>query len=91
MGLVEGALILLTGILLGRFLPGRRKAPKLPAPVCGCGHHYSFHDPQTLACGYESAIYLGSGKYGPTCICRCARYAGPEPLPEYVPREIAEG
>jgi hypothetical protein len=52
---LEGALILLAGIAIGRLLPARRKGPgPPPKPVCGCGHHFSYHDPETRACGYAS-------------------------------------
>ena len=86
MGLAEGALILLAGILLGRFLPGRRKEPELPAAVCGCKHHHSMHDPQTGHCHGE--VYRGDYVY---VACQCRRYTGAEPLPSYVATEIAEG
>jgi hypothetical protein len=41
-------------------------APPEPQPICGCGHHLSFHNPRTGACAEED--------------CRCQQYVGPEPL-----------
>ncbi len=40
--------------------------PPDPQPVCGCGHHLSFHSPQTSTCAFDE--------------CRCQQYVGPEPL-----------
>ena len=42
------------------------QAPSGPQPVCGCGHHLSFHNPRTSACAADD--------------CRCQQYVGPEPL-----------
>lgn len=50
--MLEGALILLVGIAIGRVLRLRAR-PKIPKPVraiCGCDHHYSMHDPKTGEC-----------------------------------------
>jgi hypothetical protein len=94
--MLEGALILLAGILLGRFLPGRRKGPRPPKPVeavCGCTHHHAVHDPKTGACNASVPVnrYSKSGDwtghdYRP---CACVNYSGPLPLPEYFAPEIA--
>lgn len=57
--MLEGALILLAGLIIGRFVPGRRRGPKPykpkdePRPICGCGHHFSFHSPADGVC-FES-------------------------------------
>ena len=63
--MVEGALILLAGILIGRFFASRRKDPD-PKPVeavCGCKHHHSMHVPETGACNArergDHAVDLG--------------------------------
>jgi hypothetical protein len=40
--------------------------PAEPQPVCGCGHHLSFHNPKTQTCASDG--------------CRCQQYIGPEPL-----------
>ena len=92
MGIIEGAVAVIIGLLLGRFLPSRRKGPKpakLPGPVCGCKHHHSFHDPATGQC--HSLMYVpgtsGRNSYHTPCTCR--QYSGPTPLPEYYAPEIA--
>jgi hypothetical protein len=86
---LEGALI-----LIGRLLPARRKGPKAPPkPVCGCGHHFSFHDREARACGYASRPVVRSTsaitEYGDAMRCPCRNYAGPEPMPSYYAPEIA--
>ena len=87
--LLEGGLIALAGVLVGRFLPGRRRAPKPPKPVqpvCGCGHHRSFHANGGKC---EQKVYRGYLEgYGP---CGCKQYVGPEPLPEFFAPEIGAG
>ena len=95
--MIEGALILLAGILVGRFAPSRRRAPKPrpePKPICECGHGFHDHDPASSACHGRAELKRYSiaeerkvfDKYGP---CTCRRYVGPEPLPTYVATEIA--
>ncbi len=62
--LLAGGGLVIAGVLLGRFLPARRRGPKPVKPVqpiCGCGHHLSLHDPETKAChgsarGTETAV-----------------------------------
>lgn len=84
--MLEGALILLAGIVIGRFVPARRRKPKPPKPVkpiCGCGHGFHDHGPQDpYAC--HARVSLG-GSYRD---CTCQRYAGPVP-PEYFAPEIS--
>lgn len=93
--MIEGALILLAGILAGRFLPTRHTKPKVrqTAPVCGCEHGRHDHDPATGACNAQIKTY----KYDPVTErevlhryspCTCRQYTGPEPLPEYYAPEI---
>lgn len=97
--MLEGALILLAGILIGRFLPGRRKARKQaggPEPVCGCEHHYSFHDPESGKCHgmVSQATYFdsyGAERAWKQVSCTCRKYAGPELMPTYYVPEIATG
>lgn len=85
--MITGALILVAGIVIGfalRSIPLRRtRLDRPPELECGCGHHYSFHDPETGQC--HDKIWRGANNYAP---CTCRRYTGPEPLPEYVPREL---
>jgi len=104
--LAGGGLVLL-GVLVGRFLPARRRGPKPPKPVqpiCGCGHHFSYHDPKTGEChgkakGTETVVRDGKGKpvldyWGDvqttleTGPCGCRKYTGPEPRPEYYAPEL---
>jgi len=93
--MLEGALILLAGVLAGRLLPARRRTPKprpQPQAVCGCGHHYSFHAPATGACKgtdrrrkySDNGNDLGVHDFA----CGCQRYAGPQPLPDIYAPEI---
>lgn len=99
--MLEGALILAAGILLGailRSLPARRKTPKQakqPQPVCGCTHHHSYHDPETGKCNATvKGQPLQFDRYADPIKwelvpCPCLRYSGPEPLPAYYAPEIA--
>lgn len=95
---LTGAGILLLGILIGRFLPGRRRQPKPPEPVkpiCGCSHGVHTHDPKSGACQAQVKMYKYSpsagrevfDKYGP---CACVRYSGPQPITEFYAPEISE-
>jgi hypothetical protein len=99
--MIEGALILLAGAVLGAILarlPARRKGPRpaeAPKPVCGCHHHHSYHDPETGRC---NALVNGQpvkfDKFEDPIKweqvpCACLRYSGPEPMPTYYAPEIA--
>lgn len=84
--LLEGALIALAGVALGRFLPARRRTPKpLPPskPVCGCGHHRSFHKDAGRCQERVYVSYVEGHKQ-----CGCGEYVGPEPVPAYYAPEI---
>jgi len=93
--MLEGALILLAGLVVGRFLPARRKQRKAKQikPVCGCEHGLHDHDKATGACNARSRTYRYDQAtefevldgYVP---CTCRQYTGPEPLPEYYAPEI---
>lgn len=92
---IEFALVALAGVLLGRFLPNRRKEPKGTEPikaVCGCGHHHSYHDPQTGACAHKKRLVTHSDvwntHYGETVECSCRQYSGPQPMPEFFAPEV---
>jgi hypothetical protein len=99
--MIEGALILLAGIVIGmiaRSLPARRKTPKPlppPKPFCGCTHHHSYHDPETGKCnaGIHGQALEFDGYDRPIkwelATCPCLRYSGPEPMPTYYAQEIA--
>ena len=88
-GMVTGAVVAVGAFLAGQWLPRphrRRRVghPKPVQPICGCEHHFSYHDPETGAC-HSRGVYLGNGQYDS---CGCRRYSGPEPLPEYFAPEI---
>jgi hypothetical protein len=99
--MIEGALILLVGIVIGvivRSLPARRKTPmplSPPKPFCGCSHHHSYHDPQTGRCNATVAGQALRFDRWEAPIkwemvqCPCLRYSGPEPMPTYIATEIA--
>lgn len=90
LGMITGAGLFGSGWLAGRL--GRRRL-RSPVPECGCGHHYSYHDPETGQChGTDrktkySSIGADLGYHEIPCTCR--RYSGPQPLPEYFAPEIA--
>lgn len=89
--MLEGALIALAGVLVGRFLPGRRRGPKPvppPKPVCGCGHSVSFHAGGEKACAWVGEKYYRSGVGTVTPRCTCLKYVGPTPMPEFYAPEI---
>lgn len=84
--MIDGAVILLAGILIGRFLPARRPAKGEPGtPMCPCGHARSFHIKGTGACGWkrQERLFEFEAKK-----CSCKHYGGPEPLPDYYAPEI---
>lgn len=99
--LLEGGTLVAVGVLLGRFLPARRRTPKPfkpeppPKPVCGCTHHFALHDPQTKACHgtvktpKHNAAGGHVGYTYPACACR--QYVGPIPYPDFVALDIADG
>lgn len=95
--MLEGALILLAGILIGRLWPVPRKGPKPVQAVCGCKHHHSMHDPETGACNARERgnplRWAGNGNpvEWDWLDCPCLCYSGPEPLPTLFAPEIAEG
>lgn len=56
-----------------------------PDPVCGCGHHYSFHNGQTGLCMHKGRAETKWDEYGDPVKwemvqCGCQRYIGPQPL-----------
>jgi len=85
---LEFAAVALAGVLIGRFLPDRRKGPEPPEPFCGCGHHHSYHDPETGACNagvqvpsrYDDDGIVTARRY---VTCACRQYSGPQPMPEF--------
>jgi hypothetical protein len=92
---IEVGVAIIIGILIGRFLPARRRTPKPALLICGCRHHHSYHDPATGKCGWAGTQYLGENEDGirqyESRYCSCKQYSGPVPLPEYVARELSDG
>jgi hypothetical protein len=90
--LVESG-FLVTGLLLGRFLPSRSSKPTMESPRC-CQHPFGQHDPKTQACNAE----IHRHKYSSTgahvgneyVSCPCLNYDGPRPLDSYYAPEIME-
>jgi hypothetical protein len=56
-----------------------------PDPICGCEHHYSFHDEED-GCHFTVVHYrnMWNGTRGVLTNCSCVRYTGPEPLPRVI-------
>lgn len=70
--LLVGAGILFWGIILGRMIPNRGpKPPRSPRPICGCKHHFSFHDGE--GCHFESRVPASLNKYGEVSSYRMVR------------------
>ena len=94
---LEFAAVALVGVLIGRFLPNRRKGPKPPRPVepvCGCDHHHSYHDPATGECNAAVDVPsqyngIGSPVAWKPAPCGCRRYSGPQPMPEFFAPEVS--
>ena len=83
--LAVGAALLASGYGGGRVGRARRhpKPPKPTQPICGCGHHKSFHQ-NDGAC--QERVYVSYVEGHKQCTCK--HYVGPEPLPEYYHPEI---
>lgn len=79
-----GAAVLLAGCLVGvsaatrHWVAGeRRRAALATRPVCGCGHHASFHDRN--GCHHQRVV---DAYHVERVRCGCVRYLGPPPPPE---------
>ena len=95
MELIIGALILLAGILIGRFLPGlarSRRAIEEVKPLCGCGHGPSFHEEKGRCHAQNQVTRWDGGRWAGivSTPCSCQKYTGPEPLPAFYAPEITE-
>lgn len=65
-----------------------------PQPICGCRHHYSYHNPKTGECAEMSRQAVawddfGSAEEWELVKCNCQRYVGPEPLETLYMPEIS--
>ena len=68
-------------------LQQRVRSLEEPDPLCGCGHHISFHDEK--GCHY-TVVYTRPAKFGVVSLfsdCPCVKYVGPEPLPKVISLE----
>lgn len=91
--MLEGALIALGSIIVGRLLvqfPPRRRTPKSvapPKPICdGCGHGRSYHKDGGSCTAEDRANSTERGYYMQACTC--AEYTGPVPLQTFYSPEI---
>jgi hypothetical protein len=80
---IIAAAVAVSGTLLSLVLLLRRRPVPPVRPICGCGHHRSFHDEGKGRCLYKTAFFMFS--------CSCRVYTGPEPLPEYYAPPIDGG
>lgn len=87
-GLVVGAVVVLLGVIGGLSLEitrtvaserKRRWAAQNAQPICGCKHHYSFHDEGGL-CRWVARDSYDRVDHR----CGCQRYIGPR-LAEEIP------
>lgn len=74
----------------------KRELTTGPEPVCGCTHHYSFHDPKTGLCMHTGRTETRWDEFGTPYKwenkqCGCQRYIGPEPLASLYMPEISPG
>jgi hypothetical protein len=89
--MIEGAAILLAGILAGVGLDRllgrwpRRKRGEVEA-ACSCGHGIGYHDRETGHCHRRRVVRRNYHDYWEPCGCQ--RYVGPEPLPSFYAPEI---
>jgi hypothetical protein len=72
--MIEGALIALAGVLVGRFLPGRRRKTAEIKAICGCKHARSFHE-NGGKCKHLTAFDQNR--------CPCQHYDGPLPVEQF--------
>lgn len=94
--MIEGAIILAVGVLLGRLLPNRRGSSKTPKSIthsnatCGCSHHLSDHDLTMNNCAgmmhnpnWSSDHYPHATRNPKKIPCACRQYVGPIPAESY--------
>jgi hypothetical protein len=89
---IEVGVAVIVGVLLGRFLPNRRKGPKPKTvkPECGCGHHHSYHDPKSGVCNGVMKVPESGSRLSYHQQCTCRQYSGPQPLPEFYAPEVTQ-
>ena len=67
---------------------GRRRPRKQAKAVCGCKHHYSFHDPKTGKCMKAINGYWNDQHRRIETTCSCVKYYGPIPIDDFIIPEI---
>jgi hypothetical protein len=97
---IEGAAILLAGILIGvlagRLLSHRGRREERPkGAMCECQHSIAYHDRQTGHCAGMRNVASKWNEFGDPVAwteqpCTCRRYIGPEPLQEFYAPEILQ-
>lgn len=77
----------------------RRREVEGPPPICGCGHHVAYHNPQSGTCGETVKIPVkwDVNLHGEEYVssyearsCHCARYVGPEPMTIFYSPEMTD-
>lgn len=70
--------------VIGGALERRRQQGQ---PICGCGHHFSFHDPHQQVCKQRTREFIGFDDEGHRLFeiddCDCQQYSGPLPEIDY--------
>jgi hypothetical protein len=91
--MIEGALVLLLGLVLG-FLAGRRQrrpksvAPEITQPICGCEHHLSQHDSKGRCHAQVRQAKYWNLQGRPADFryvnCTCQQYVGPQVMMDLI-------
>jgi hypothetical protein len=82
---VIGGLLVLTAYKVGECRERSRK-PEISEKeaVCGCEHHFSFHDENGCHADDEESEHFDRERdIYVMDRCKCKRYTGPEPLPDF--------
>lgn len=80
-GVIFGAVLSFVSYWLGNLRGSRRKRPpRIPQAICGCGHHLSFHDDKGR-CHWNMSYWADE----PYVQCKCRQYIGPEHMPTMLP------
>lgn len=78
--------------IIGAILQRRREKGQ---PICGCGHHFSFHEPSKGICKQHTRHVIGYDGGGDPVYeigdCSCQQYVGPMPEVDYqIIRELGQ-
>lgn len=74
----------------------RTEREKGPQPICGCEHHFAYHDPETGKCHSMKKVPIewdddGDVMKAQLLECECRQYVGPEPLTVFYAPELTDG